>query len=300
MDDMDFTKPQALDAPAPSSPLKATSSRFYDSAAAEKVFRKAGREERFAAGQQIFAEDDKAGKSGLFSRRLASRMYFVADGEVALAIGGKPLDTIKAGEVLGEMGVISELPRSATATAKTDCVTFSLDTAELQAALSHAPEFGLMLASIMFERLRFLAARLASRPLAKGAAAREATVFSPELLHGLEVALPRSAIVRYPASTIIMKEGQAGAYMYVVKTGRVAIAVGANIVEAVGPGGTFGEMALIDQSPRTARAGAVVDSELLAIDRAALLEVVKKQPAFGMAMLRGIADRLRHMNSLLG
>jgi len=67
----------------------------------------------------------------------------------------------------------------------------------------------------------------------------------------------------------------------------------------VGPGGTFGEMAVIDQSPRTARAGALEDSELVSIDRDTLMGLVKKQPPIGMAMLRGIADRLRHMNSLL-
>jgi CRP-like cAMP-binding protein len=88
--------------------------------------------------------------------------------------------------------------------------------------------------------------------------------------------------------------------MYVVKSGQVAIAIGSNIVEVVGPGGAFGEMAVIDQSPRTARAGSTEETELLAIDRATLLGAVKKEPAFGMAMLRGIADRLRHMNSLLG
>ena len=71
--------------------------------------------------------------------------------------------------------------------------------------------------------------------------------------------------------------------MYLVKSGRVAIAVGANVVEVVGPGGTFGEMAVVDQSPRTARAGALEECELLAIDRAALIEVVKQQPAFAMA-----------------
>jgi CRP-like cAMP-binding protein len=87
--------------------------------------------------------------------------------------------------------------------------------------------------------------------------------------------------------------------MYLVKSGRVAIAVGANIVEVVGPGGTFGEMAIVDQSPRTARAGTLEETVLLALDRAGLIDFIKKQPAFAMAMLRGITDRLRHMNALL-
>ena len=96
-----------------------------------------------------------------------------------------------------------------------------------------------------------------------------------------------------------MKEGQAGTFMYLVKSGRVAIAVGPTVVEVVGPGGTFGEMAVVDGSPRTARAGTLEETELLQIDRPSLIAVVKQHPAIAVAMLRGISDRLRHMNTLL-
>jgi CRP-like cAMP-binding protein len=227
-------------------------------------------------------------------------MYYLAHGEVGLTIGTKALDTVKSGEVFGEMAVISGRPRSASATAKSDCVAYSMDATELQRALSKSPEFALMLASVMYDRLRFIAAQLALKPRAPGATAREATVFEPVLVQQLEAALPRTATVRYRQEQIIMKEGQAGTFMYLVKSGRVAIAVGGTVVEVVGPGGTFGEMAVVDQSPRTARAGTLEETELLQIDRAALMAVVKQQPAIAMALLRGIADRLRHMNGLLG
>lgn len=299
MEDMDFTKPQAevppAAAPQASAPFKAAHSRFYNAEVAAQLFRAAGKEERFDAGQPVFGEDDKSG--GLF--RAASRMYYLAEGEVVLSIGAKPLDSVKAGEVFGEMAVISGRPRSAAATAKSACLAYSMDAKELQAALGRSPEFALMLASVMYDRLRFIAARLASRPAVAGAAPHQAAVFEPHLVAQLESALPRSAIVRYRQETVIMKEGQSGTFMYLVKSGRVAIAVGHNVVEVVGPGGTFGEMAVVDQSPRTARAGAIEECELLAIDRAALMAVVKQQPAFAIALLRGIADRLRHMNALL-
>ena len=293
-EDFDFTKPRP-DNPAASAPFKAASSRFYNSGIAAQIFKSAGKEERFSANQKIFAEDDKSG--GMF--KAASRMYYLAHGEVGLAIGARPLDDMKSGEVFGEMAVISGRPRSATATAKADCVAYSMDAKELQAALGRSPEFALMLASVMYDRLRFIAAQLALRPKAPGAAAREATVFDPQLVTQLEANLPRSAIVRYGQEKVIMKEGQAGTFMYLVKSGRVAIAVGSTVVEVVGPGGTFGEMAVVDQSPRTARAGTLEEVELLQIDRASLMAVVKQQPAVAMALLRGIADRLRHMNSLL-
>lgn len=310
-DDFDFTKPQVprpaspdgfdfTKAPPPeaSAPFKPANSQFYNPVVAAKLFQSAGKEERFSAGEQLFAEADKA-KGGLFSRG-SSRMYFIAQGEVALTIGAKPLDTVKKGEIVGEMAVISERPRSATATAKGEVIAYSFNSTELQAALSKTPEFALMLMSVMFDRIRFIAARLAARKVAPGAGMRESPTFDPILLQQFEAALSRSAIVRYQAGSSIMKEGQAGIYMYVVKEGRVIIAIRDKVVEVVNPGGTFGEMALVDQSPRVASATTDIYSELLTVDRSSLLEAVKSQPAFAMAMLKAVVERLRHMNSQLG
>lgn len=308
--DFDFTKPQAPQPHKPdgfdftkppaeaSAPFKPANSQYYNPVVAQKLFQASGKEERFAAGQQLFQEADKA-KGGLFARG-SNRMYFIAQGEVALNIGAKALDTVKKGEIVGEMAVISERPRSATATAKSDVLAYSLSAAELQEALSKHPEFALMLMSVMFDRLRFVAARLAARKIPALAAAREAPTFDPLLLQQFEGALARSAIVRYQSSQQIMKEGQAGIYMYVVKTGRVVIHIKDKVLEVVNPGGTFGEMALVDQSPRVASATADQYTELLTVDRPSLLDAVKSQPAFAMAMLRAVVDRLRHMNAQLG
>ena len=297
-DELAFTAPApAAPAGAASAPFKAAQSRFYDIKTAERIFRAMGKEERFAEGQTLFTQDDKATAGGLFKG--GSRMYYIAEGEVGVAIGRKQLDSVGKGEVVGEMAVISGRPRSATATAKSPVLAFSMDAKELTLAIGQSPEFGLMLASVMYDRLRFIAAQLALKPMKPGAAAREATVFEPALVSQLQSALPRTAIVRYNKETVIFKEGQAGTFMYLVKSGRIGIAVGSNIVEVVGPGGTFGEMAVIDQSPRTARAGALEDSELIAFDRAALIDVVKKHPAIAVALLKGVADRLQHMHQQL-
>ena len=314
MSDFDFTKPQVPKPASPdgfdftkppppegsSAPFKPANSQFYNAAIAKKLFQASGKEEQFAAGQKLFEEADKASKGGVFSLKSASRMYFIAEGEVALTIAGKPLDTVKAGEIVGEMAVISERPRSATATAKTACLVYSLNNAELQGALAKNPEFALMLMSVMFDRVRFVAARIAARKAAPLAAAREAAVFDPTQLAQFEAALPRTAIVRHQAGASIMKEGQAGIYMYIVKTGRVFITIKDKVLEGVSPGGIFGEMALVDQSPRVASATADIYTELLVVDRASLMEAVRAQPAFAMAMLRAVVERLRHMNSQLG
>ena len=183
-DDFDFTRPQEGKA---SAPFKAASSRFYNSGAAEMLFRASGREEKFANNQVLFLEDEKVTKGGLF--KAPSRMYFVASGEVLLTMGPRPLDTVKKGEIFGEMAVISGRPRSASAAARGDVVTFSMDADELQAAIGRNPEFALMLASVMYDRLRFIATRLAQKKMEPGSLAREATVFEPQLMAQLIASL---------------------------------------------------------------------------------------------------------------
>src|SRR5258708_15617842 len=137
-DGFDFTKPPP---PGSSAPAKAASSKFYNAQMAKKFFQAAGKEEQFGAGQVIFEE---AAKGGMFK---APRMYYIAEGEVALTIGARALDSVKAGEIVGEMAVISERPRSATRTAKGSLVACALHKALRQPALPQDPEFALMLMS---------------------------------------------------------------------------------------------------------------------------------------------------------
>jgi CRP-like cAMP-binding protein len=204
------------------------------------------------------------------------------------------------------MAVLSEIPslavtsaRTATATATVDSKGFSLDGIETEAGLNKTPEFALMLMSVMFERLRFLAARLAARSTAKAKSSnRSEPVFDAKTLAALEGKLERATVVRYFEGSQIMTEGQPGTTMYVVLEGRVNITINNMIVEKLGQGGVFGEMALVDQSPRTASAVARTDCALLSINRHALIKLVKSDPPVGMAMLRCVADRMRYMNSL--
>jgi CRP-like cAMP-binding protein len=81
--------------------------------------------------------------------------------------------------------------------------------------------------------------------------------------------------------------------MYVVIEGLVSISIRGAVVERVGPGGIFGEMALVDQSPRAANAVAEADCALLAINRNVFLNLVKSEPSFGIALLSATAERLR-------
>ena len=61
----------------------------------------------------------------------------------------------------------------------------------------------------------------------------------------------------------------------------------------IGPGGIFGELALIDASPRSATATATSDCDLVALDERAFLFHVSQTPFFALSVLRVLADRLR-------
>jgi CRP-like cAMP-binding protein len=80
----------------------------------------------------------------------------------------------------------------------------------------------------------------------------------------------------------------------VVMDGSVRITVKDKVVELVRPGGAFGEMALVDQSKRAASAAAASDSNLLSINRNDFLKLIKTNPAFGISLLRALANRLRN------
>jgi CRP/FNR family transcriptional regulator, cyclic AMP receptor protein len=325
-DDFDFTQPakpaagsappqaaQAASGVAPppiqplATPFKPSISRFYDAAVAERFFREFGRAEKFASGATIFSEGDKSGKQGLFGPRVVHRLFLLTGGEVALSLNGKPLDAVKPGDVFGEMAVVTELSepneasaRSATAVAKTESTGFSLDGAEMQAGLPKTPEFALMLMSVMFDRLRFVAARLAMRKGARQLAPAQAvSSFTPELLRRVEDKLERATVLRFDDGASIMREGDAGTSLYVVLSGKVEISVRETAIEHVLPGATFGEMAVVDQSPRAASAVARGAVKLLAINRAGLMTLVQAEPVIGMAMMRSMAERLRRMNGLL-
>jgi CRP-like cAMP-binding protein len=289
-DDLDFSKPAGAPkpaaAPAPQGPL-------YIPAVARTFFESAGKEEAVAAGTVFFSENERA--SRLLLKR--DKMYFLLEGEVSLLAKGRPIGSPKVGEIFGEMAAISDSPRSATAVAKTACRVIPLDDKGFAAALQKKPEFALMMLGTMIMRLRAMIARLSGIP--STAEVKESRVFDKDLMNQMIQGIGEQAVVRYEKGKIIMVAGQAGALMYVVTEGRVGISIRGAVVDRVGPGGIFGEMALIDQSPRAANAVADTDCALLAINRNVFVNLVKSEPSFGIALLSAMAERLRNTAAAL-
>jgi CRP/FNR family cyclic AMP-dependent transcriptional regulator len=94
----------------------------------------------------------------------------------------------------------------------------------------------------------------------------------------------------------IFKEGDPGEYMYFVVAGEVRVFVGGKEVDTIGMGGIFGEMALIDDKPRSATMVAKTACKLIPINQRRFTLLVKETPHFAIQVMRIMADRLRHMN----
>jgi CRP/FNR family cyclic AMP-dependent transcriptional regulator len=99
------------------------------------------------------------------------------------------------------------------------------------------------------------------------------------------------------AGEVIFRQYDMGSEMYVVLEGEVELAIGPNVVETLGPGEPFGEMALIDQVPRTATATARTECKLAVIPEKRFLFLVQTTPRFALEIMKAMADRLRKMNA---
>lgn len=108
----------------------------------------------------------------------------------------------------------------------------------------------------------------------------------------------------YLAGQEIFAEGASGDLMYVILEGEVEILKSAQggsakVLSTLGKGEFFGEMALIDDSPRSASAVAKTEAKLLGMNEAVLDTYILSNPEFAAKMIRNLAKRLRGANKLI-
>ena len=82
--------------------------------------------------------------------------------------------------------------------------------------------------------------------------------------------------------------------MYIITEGEVDIVDGSGTtLDTAGPGSIVGELALIDDEPRSAAVVAKTASRLVAVDRRRFQYMVQETPFFALAVMKVLADRLR-------
>ena len=101
------------------------------------------------------------------------------------------------------------------------------------------------------------------------------------------------------AGATIFREGDERDYMYAVVEGEVDLSFGGKALDTVGPGGLFGEMALIDKAPRIATAVAKTNVKIVPVDEKRFLFLIQQTPNFAIHVMRVLSERLRRMDERL-
>lgn len=106
-----------------------------------------------------------------------------------------------------------------------------------------------------------------------------------------------------PAGTLLFRDGDPGAHMYVIQRGQVRIftEVGdrQKLLAILGPGDFFGEMALLNQKARTASAEVVEDALLLEIDGQTFGQMLSANREIALRLIQKLAHRLDSANALI-
>jgi CRP-like cAMP-binding protein/Zn-dependent protease len=219
-------------------------------------------------GQPVFRQGDRA-----------TAFYVVRRGSIDIETEHpethdvQVLATLGRGGSFGELGLVAAAPRRATARAVGDTELFEVDKGSFDRLLSDAievPDFGHTLQSLA--ELKEMAAftHLESDSLS-------------ELLHHGEwvTASPGTAIIR---------EGEPGDAFYSIHRGQVDVLAGGRMIGEVGPGGFFGEVALLHDAPRNATVVARTPLRAFRLSRDGFNQTIAG--AFGRGMLKLPTSRL--------
>eukprot|EP00759_Apiculatamorpha_spiralis_P052048 PhF_6_TR5590/c0_g1_i1/m.8027/K04739/PRKAR; cAMP-dependent protein kinase regulator len=159
------------------------------------------------------------------------KFYLVAQGQVKIELPTGVVIELKDGGTFGELGVMYGTPRAATVTAVTPTALWSMDRDTYRSILMRQ----------MLNKRDVHMKFLNSVPILSSMDAYEKARISDVL---------DSRVIE--PKTIVMNEGENGDCMYFLEEGVVSVLKGGKEVSRIEPGGYFGELALLFDSPRKA------------------------------------------------
>lgn len=150
--------------------------------------------------------------------------------------------------------------------------------------------------------------------MAAGSPLNEASVNRTELLEFLstidlfhffpreELAafLEKAVEVQAAKGAVLFREGEPGQEMYLVVRGMIKVFRGTRVIDIIKAGDYFGEMAIIENQPRSASVAVLEDSVLLQVPLAVFHEYFSRQPKSLVAMMRTLSQRVRRDLAILG
>ena len=101
--------------------------------------------------------------------------------------------------------------------------------------------------------------------------------------------------VDFPAGHVIARQGEIGTGFFVIVSGGVRVVRDGTVAARLGPGEFFGELSVLDRMPRNATVAAEAPTSCLALASWDFENVLLAEPALTLAILRGVAMRLREV-----
>ena len=99
--------------------------------------------------------------------------------------------------------------------------------------------------------------------------------------------------IQHAAGSVIASEGEPGVGLFIIDAGEAKVTIGGRIIDTLGPGDFFGEMALLDGGPRTATVTAKTDLSLFVLTEWVYRGLLTEHPSIAIRTLEAVAARLR-------
>ena len=108
----------------------------------------------------------------------------------------------------------------------------------------------------------------------------------------------------FPANTVLFRKGDPGGTMFLIVSGEVRVFLhderGNEItLRPLGVGQILGEYSTLDHKPRSASVASLTPLDVLVLQRADFLNLLRERPLVGIELMRGFAERIRYATSYL-
>ncbi len=232
----------------------------------------------FASGQTLYRQGTEA-----------EALYIIESGRVQLQRDGLLVDA-GPGEVLGLLALITDKPHGETAQAQIETITWLLKRAALAELSAVNPDLLSHLSAGLRGPLSPEDEELAIERL------QALPMFGELDKTTLQAVAQRLLLQHVPAQAVIYTEGSPGDALYLVDSGRVEIVSSLSrrgqVLARLGPGGFFGEMALLTGKPRTTGARAAEPTNLWILYRSDFDDLMARYPAIAQAVNRVLGEHL--------
>lgn len=244
--------------------------------------------------EMIEAHYYKPGEQIVTEGEPCTSIYLLAHGEVEIHEGqddkAHTLARLGSGSVFGEMALITDGPRVASAVAVRESDILVLPLPELEAVAEDLDDITWAVAK--FTRQRFLNNLLVTSP-----------VFAPFNSFQRKEILERFTSVGVPTDDVIIREGEPGQGLYLILGGEVSVAKfegGSQVhLASLKEGSVFGEISLVRDTPTTATVTAVRGGEFLFLSRDDFQDLVAEHPEIKEALSDLSNERLQEQRQAL-